>query len=121
MAVARRPQAAAGTLVRVLDGDYETWQFNDLLRVVAGHPNADRGVLLRVLHHVVRLLEAAEVRPYVAALALAGRHELTEAEVLRLAALPGSSRRLRRRLRTVVAGRGGQLLPGTVTHLMPQL
>ncbi|MFF5232787.1 hypothetical protein [Dactylosporangium sp. NPDC000521] len=67
MAVARRPEAATGTLVRLLDGDYGEWDFNAVLRLVAGHPNADRGVLLRVLHHVATLLEATVVRPYAAA------------------------------------------------------
>ncbi|WP_433061571.1 hypothetical protein [Dactylosporangium sp. CS-033363] len=96
LAVAGRADAALPALRRVwAAGEYDAWDRNTLLRALAGHPNADRALLLEVRDEAARLLVAGLHRPYAAVLALATRPELTDAEVRALTNLPGASRRLR--------------------------
>ncbi|WP_238011837.1 hypothetical protein KZZ52_13440 [Dactylosporangium sp. AC04546] len=106
LAVAEQPRTAPGTLLRILDSEFSVWDTNHLLHVVAGHPRADREVLLRVLERVAGLLTHRVVRPYSAVLALAGRAELEPAELQPLATTPGTSRRVRRQLAEILAARG---------------
>jgi hypothetical protein len=104
-AVADHRQTDAATLAELLASALSRWEQNYLLKAVAGHPHADRAVLLRVLQETTALLNQPDARPYAAALALARRNELHADEVLVLARQPGASRRMRRGLRRRLAAR----------------
>ncbi|MEU7868992.1 hypothetical protein [Dactylosporangium sp. NPDC049140] len=105
-AVAGHPNADLAALRRVWEaGECNGYDFNHLLRLLAVHPAADRGLLLEVRGAAARLLETAVERPYAAVLALAARPELTDAEVRALTNLPGASRRLRRGILAALAER----------------
>ncbi|MET7396560.1 hypothetical protein ABZS66_24070 [Dactylosporangium sp. NPDC005572] len=106
LAVAQQPRTGPGALLRILDSEFSVWDTNHLLRVLAAHPRADREVLLRVLERVTGLLAHRVVRPYSAALALAGRPELEPAELQVLATMPGTSRKVRRQLAEILVARG---------------
>ncbi|MGB2570309.1 hypothetical protein ACPFP2_17915 [Micromonospora citrea] len=114
LAVASNVRTDAATLTGLLAGEFSRWERNHLLRVVAGHPQADRAVLLDVLNEVASLLAQRDARPYAAAITLAGRPELTPDEVRRLRRLPGASRRLRRGVEQAIANRGRPV--GAATH-----
>jgi hypothetical protein len=89
LAVAKDVRADATTLTELLAGEFNRWDRNHLLRLVAQHPQADRGVLLKVLEEIT----------------LAGRPELEAHEVRRLQRLPGASRRMRRGIERALAQR----------------
>jgi len=114
LAVAGQARASAATLLRVLAGDFDRWDRDRLLFVVAGHPRADRAVLLVVLAEVSTMLRKPQWRPYPApaVLALAGRTDLRPEEFRAVANLPGVSRRLRRDLTARLAAR--ETAPGMV-------
>jgi hypothetical protein len=105
LAVAKDVRADATTLTELLAGEFNRWDRNHLLRLVAQHPQADRGVLLKVLEETALLLGQLDVRPYAAAITLAGRPELEAHEVRRLQRLPGASRRMRRGIERALAQR----------------
>ncbi|MDR7327662.1 MULTISPECIES: hypothetical protein [Catenuloplanes] len=105
LAVARQRRAGTAHLLALLDGELTGWDDNKLLFLIAGHPRADRHVLLAVLHRVAGLLNRPGRRPYAAACTLAGRSALTPDEIRTLAHLPGASRRMRRGLNTALAAR----------------
>lgn len=96
LAVAKEARADVAALDELLSGDFSQWDRNHLLWLVAQHPQADRGVLLRVLQEVGLHLSRSAVRPYAAAIALARRPELAVHEVRHLQRLPSASRRMRR-------------------------
>jgi sirohydrochlorin ferrochelatase len=104
LAVARHVRTPPATLTALLDSELSSWDRNHLLQVVSAHPGADHATLLAVLERVAALLAAGE-RPYAAVLTLAGRTELAPDEVRPLTNLPGTTRRLRARLLTVIAAR----------------
>jgi hypothetical protein len=103
LAVAEDTRTSAATLTELLAGEFDRWDRNHLLRLVAAHPQADRGVLLKVLQETEVLLRQRDTRPYAAVMALAGRRELEPQEVRRLHCLPGASRRLRRGVERALA------------------
>ncbi|MFI7493087.1 hypothetical protein ACIBXA_32435 [Micromonospora echinaurantiaca] len=105
LAVAKDIRTSAATLTELLAGEFDQWDRNHLLRVIAQHPQADRGVLLTVLQETEVLLRQANTRPYAAAIALASRQELGPHEVRRLGGLPGASRRMRRGVERALARR----------------
>jgi len=109
IAVAQQERAAPQTLARVLDGEFSLWDRNHVLRVVAGHPRADRVVLLRVLREVVSLLSHPVSRPYAAVLALSERGEIEPDELRFLVTLRGTSRRMRRALVANLDAREGPM------------
>ncbi|WP_367048528.1 hypothetical protein [Streptomyces sp. Je 1-332] len=96
-ALATNPATPPGTLLELSKAHDSAWNDNRLLRLLAEHPNADHSVLRAVRDAVAAKLAEGE-RPYAAVLALAGRTELTAAEVQQLGALRGASARLRSRL-----------------------
>lgn len=104
-AIAENLQADAATLAELLTSEPGRWDRNYLLATIAGHPHADRAVLLQVLRETVSLLNQPNARPYAAALALAQRSELDAGEVLVLTCQPGASRRMRRGVRRRLAAR----------------
>ncbi|WP_328474144.1 hypothetical protein OHA21_14385 [Actinoplanes sp. NBC_00393] len=104
--VARCPQADATTLGAVSLDSLNRWTRNKVLADIAGHPHADRTVLRFVLGEVVASLNQPGGRPFAAALALATRPELTEAEVLTLTQQPNASRRMRRGVRRALSQGG---------------
>jgi hypothetical protein len=108
LAVARDVRTDATTLHELLAGQFSLWDRSCLLRLVAQHPGADRGVLLEVLEEIAAHLGQLTARPYAAAIALAGRAELTPHEVRRLHRLPGASRRMRRGVEHALAARARQ-------------
>ncbi|MFD7861464.1 hypothetical protein [Streptomyces sp. NPDC059783] len=96
-ALAANPATAPGTLLELSTAQDSAWNDNRLLRLLAEHQSADRTVLRAVRDAVAaKLTEGA--RPYAAVLALAGRTELTAAEVRQLGTLRGASARLRNQL-----------------------
>ncbi|WP_433265575.1 hypothetical protein ACQPWR_00510 [Micromonospora vinacea] len=105
LAVAKDSRTGGATLTELIGGEFSHWDRNYLLRLVAQHPQADRGVLLKVLQETEVLLRKADTRPYAAAIALASRQELEPHEVRRLYGLPGASRRMRRGVRRALARR----------------
>ncbi|MFI9830910.1 hypothetical protein ACIHIX_24865 [Streptomyces sp. NPDC051913] len=96
-AVAANPSTAPGTLLELSTAQDSAWNDNRLLRLLSEHPSADHAVLRAVRDAVAAKLAAGE-RPYGAVLALAGRTELTAAEVRQLGTLRGASARLRSQL-----------------------
>ncbi|MFI6090724.1 hypothetical protein [Streptomyces sp. NPDC051218] len=96
-ALATNPSTPPSTLLELSNAHDSAWNDNRLLRLLAEHPNADHSVLRAVLDAVAAKLAEGE-RPYAAVLALAGRTELTAAEVQQLGTLRGASARLRSRL-----------------------
>ncbi|TDC25419.1 hypothetical protein E1265_07120 [Streptomyces sp. 8K308] len=96
-AVAANPHTPAIVLLELCAARSTAWSDNELLHLLARHPQADRAVLLAVLNAAAEKLTEGE-RPYAAVLALAERIELTTTEVSPLGALPGASARLRRGL-----------------------
>jgi hypothetical protein len=104
-AVAGHLQTDAATLAELVVSDLDRWDRNYLLKAVAGHPHADRAVLLRVLQETAALLNQPNARPYAAALRLARRSELHAEEVRVLTRQPGASRRMRRGVRRRLAAR----------------
>ncbi|MCT2279062.1 hypothetical protein M3G91_15700 [Micromonospora chalcea] len=105
LAVAMDIRTSTATLVELLAGKFDHWDRNHLLQLVAQHPQADRGVLLKVLQETEVLLGMADTRPYAAAIVLASRQELEPHEVRRLKCLPGASRRMRRGVERALARR----------------
>ncbi|HEX5594706.1 MAG TPA: hypothetical protein VFX61_01595 [Micromonosporaceae bacterium] len=105
LAVAKDIRTSAATLIELLASEFDQWDRNYLLRLVAQHPEADRGVLLKVLQQTEVLLRQPDIRPYAAAIALANRQELELHEVRRLHHLPGASRRMRRGVERALAQR----------------
>ncbi|MFE0593249.1 hypothetical protein [Micromonospora echinospora] len=105
LAVAEDIRTNAATLTELLAGEFDQWNRNHLLRLVAQHPQADRGVLLKALQETEALLRQAGTRPYGAAIALASRQELEPHEIRRLKYLPGASRRMRRGVERALARR----------------
>lgn len=105
LAVAKDIRTSAATLTELLAGEFNHWDRNYLLRLIAQHSQADRGVLLKVLQEAEALLRKAGTRPYAAAIALASRQELEPHEVRRLKCLPGASRRMRRGVERALARR----------------
>ncbi|MER5332058.1 hypothetical protein [Micromonospora sp. NPDC002717] len=103
LAVAKDIRTGAATLTELLGGEFDRWDRHHLLRLVAQHPHADRGVLLKVLQEIEVLLRQPDARPYAAAIALAGRRELKPHEVRRLHGLPGASQRMRRGVERALA------------------
>ena len=98
-AVARCPRSDPATLAAVVIDELDRWTRNSVLAAIAGHPNADRRVLLTILSRTRALLAQPDERPFAAALALAQRSELSPAEVLDLVGQPNSSRRMARGIR----------------------
>ncbi|MGX1761275.1 hypothetical protein ACWIG5_30895 [Streptomyces lydicus] len=96
-ALAANPHTAPATLLELSTARDSAWNDNRLLRLLAGHPRADRAVLRAVRDATAAQLAEGE-RPYAAVLALTGRTELTTDEVRQLGALRGASARLRNRL-----------------------
>ncbi|MEH0937321.1 hypothetical protein [Micromonospora psammae] len=105
LAVAMDMRTSAATLIQLLAGQFDHWDRNHLLRLIAQHPQADRKVLLKVLQETEVLLRRADIRPYAAAIALASRQELEPHLVRRLNDLPGASRRMRRGVERALARR----------------
>lgn len=105
LAIAKDIRTSPATLTELLLGEFDQWDRNYLLRLVAQHPQADRVVLLKVLHATEVLLRQSGVRPYGVAIALASRHELAPHEVRRAHRLPGASRRMRRGVERALARR----------------
>ncbi|SCL67458.1 hypothetical protein GA0070606_4557 [Micromonospora citrea] len=108
LAVAEDVRADAVALRELLAGSFSEWDRNRLLRLVARHPQADRGVLLDVLKEIAARLDRRTSRPYAAAIAVAGRRELAPHEVRRLQRLPGASRRMRRGVERALAARADE-------------
>ncbi|WP_430785836.1 hypothetical protein [Actinoplanes sp. G11-F43] len=104
-AVAHSPRADAATLAAIPLADLNRWTRNRVLAAIARHPNANRGTLLHVLRETSAALERPGERPYAAALALATRPELAEAEVSPLMTRPNASRRMAGGLRRALATR----------------
>lgn len=96
-ALAANPHCPPAALLKLSATRDCVWNDNMLLRLLAGHPRADRTVLRAVLAATARQLADGE-RPYAAVLALAERPELTVEEVAALGTLHGASARLRGRL-----------------------
>ncbi|MFD4791166.1 hypothetical protein ACFWN1_29810 [Streptomyces sp. NPDC058459] len=96
-ALAVNPATGPGTLLELSAAQDRAWNDNRLLCLLAKHPSADRTVLLAVRDAVAAKL-AKGARPYAAVLALAGRTELTAAEVRQLGTLRGASARLHSQL-----------------------
>lgn len=106
LAVAKDIRTSTTTLAEMLAGEFDQWERNNFLRLVAQHAHADRGVLLRVLRETEVLLRQPDVRPYAATITLAGRQELEIHEVRRLSGLPGASKRMRRGVARAFLRRG---------------
>jgi hypothetical protein len=104
LAVARQQRTSAVHLLRLLDGEYQDWECNALLLLLARHTHADRPVLLTVLGRAAELLRAG-ARPYAAVLTLARRPELRPEEIRPLGGLAGASRRMRQGLNNALAAR----------------
>ncbi|MER7330767.1 MULTISPECIES: hypothetical protein [unclassified Micromonospora] len=105
LAVAKDIRTGPATLIGLLAGEFDQWDRNQLLRLVAQHPQAGREVLLKVLQETEVLLRRADTRPYGAVVALASRQELEPHEVRRLQGLSGASRRMRRGVERALARR----------------
>ena len=103
-AVAACPRSDAATLAAVVTEDLDRWTRNSVLAAIAGHPNADRSVLLTILDRTRVLLGRPDERPFAAAIALARRPELNPAEILGLVDQPYSSRRMARGVRRASDG-----------------
>lgn len=103
-ALAANPGTPPDVLGRLRSQRDSVWNDNLLLARIAGHPRADRAVLLGLIDELGDRLSAGD-RPFAAVLALAERAELTRDEVLSLAGLPGASARLRRGIRSRLARR----------------
>ncbi|MEV8318702.1 hypothetical protein AB0Q95_31555 [Streptomyces sp. NPDC059900] len=103
-ALAANPHTPPAALLELSAARDSSWNDNRLLRLLAGHPRADRTVLKAVLDATAAKLAAGE-RPYAVVLALAAREEIEADEVTPLGDLRGASARLRgllaRRLRPV--------------------
>jgi hypothetical protein len=89
-AVAEELRTDAGTLAKFVTSEPDRWDRNYVLKTIAGHPHADRTVLLRVLHVTVALLNQDNARPYAAALALARRGQLQTGRGARIDTPAGS-------------------------------
>lgn len=108
LAVAKDIRTNTTTLAEMLAGEFDQWDRNTFLRLVAQHPQADREVLLKVLQETEALLRQPDMRPYAAAIALAGRQELDIHEVRGLLGLPGASKRMRRGVERALLRRGAR-------------
>jgi hypothetical protein len=104
-AVPTCPRADPATLAAVVTDDLNRWTRNSILAAIARHPNADRPVLLTILHRTRALLDRPDERPFAAALALAQRPELSPTEILDLVDRRHSSRRMARGVRRVLGDR----------------
>ncbi|GLY83522.1 hypothetical protein [Actinoallomurus iriomotensis] len=103
-ALAANPNTPPAVLGRLCSQRDSTWNDNLLVARIACHPRADRTVLRGLLDELRDRLMAGD-RPFAAVLALAERVEVTPDEILGLARLPGASARLRRGVRSRLAGR----------------
>ncbi|MFI1994704.1 hypothetical protein [Actinoplanes sp. NPDC020271] len=105
-AVAGNPRADARTLATIRLDDLDKYTRNGLLTTLARHQNADRALLLDLLRWAVWLLNQPNTRPYSLMLTLAGRAELSRAEVLTVTKQPNSSRRMSNRVARALDERG---------------
>jgi len=96
-AVAANPHTPPDVLRELSEARDSPYADNELLRLLAVHPRADRDVLKAVLAATAAKLTEGE-RPYAAVLALADRAELNADDIQGLGALRGASARLRRGL-----------------------
>ena len=111
-ALALNPITEAAVLGSLAAKSSSTYRDNGLLRLLAVHPNASADVLQAVLVRVRSHLEAG-YRPYGAAVALAGRSEVSVADIEGLAQMPSASMRLRIWLERALADREPACPPDT--------
>ena len=103
-ALALNPITEAAVLGALAAKSSSSYNDNRLLRLLAAHPNASADVLQAVLVRVRSHLEAG-YRPYGAAVALAGRPEVSVADIEGLGQMPSAPRKLRVWLERALAAR----------------